>query len=322
MAVQAQYPSSILFLSRGGEPEMKPGDYAQAPSGFLDPSAGFFSNGGSGNSRKRGREVAPQPLQQGATIGLFSLQAQVPAPVPAMMSLAQLQNQTQTQTPPLVSTGLRLAFEDQSQNQSQSNPYASSPSSIISSLLADDLAALINRQGEEIDRLLRSQADQLRRTMMERRQRHYRSLLGAAEEAAARRLSEKEAEVERATRRGAELEDRVARLRAESMAWQAKALADQAAAASLHSQLQQAAAAAAATSSETNELPADDAESAHVDPRRVEPSKACRSCWSRPISVVLMPCCHLSLCAECDAAARPCPLCRSARTGSVHVLLS
>ncbi|KAM0934205.1 putative transcription factor C2H2 family [Dioscorea sansibarensis] len=307
MAVQAQYPSSILFLSRAGEPEMKPGDYTQAPNaGYLDPSTGLFSGGGSGSSRKRGRETTsvPQPHQQG--IGVFSLQA------PPMM------------TPPLVSTGLRLAFEDQSQSQSQSpsNPYASSSSSsLFSSLLADDLTALINQQGEEIDRLLRSQADQLRRTLAERRHRHYRSLLGAAEESASRRLREKEAELDRAARRAAELEDRVTRLRAESMAWQAKALADQATAANLHSQLHQAATAAAAAA-DANELPADDAESAHVDPRRVEPSKACRSCWSKPISVVVMPCRHLSLCADCDAGAMPCPLCGSARTGSVHVLLS
>lgn len=165
------------------------------------------------------------------------------------------------------------------------------------------------------------QADQLRRSLAERRHRHYRSLLGAAEESASRRLREKEAELDRAARRAAELEDRVTRLRAESMAWQAKALADQATAANLHSQLHQAATAAAAAA-DANELPIDDAESAHIDPRRVEPSKACRSCWSRPISVVVMPCRHLSLCADCDAGALPCPLCGSARSGSVHVLLS
>ncbi|KAJ0961580.1 hypothetical protein J5N97_001077 [Dioscorea zingiberensis] len=219
-----------------------------------------------------------------------------------------------------------LAVEDQSQTQSSAFVPSSSSSPLISSLLSDDLTAQINLQRDEIDRFLRSQADQLRMTLTQTRHRHYRSLLAAAEEAAARRLREKDAEVERATRRGAKLEGRLTRLRSELMAWQAKALSDQAAAASLHAQLQQAAAAAAAAGpvhGEKNEPPADDAESAHIDPARAEPSsKACRACHARPLSVVLMPCRHLCLCSDCDAAALPCPVCRSARTGSVQVLLS
>ncbi|KAJ0961651.1 hypothetical protein J5N97_001148 [Dioscorea zingiberensis] len=313
MAVQAQYPANALFLHRS-EAEMKAVDYSQDQSA----AAAFFANGGAGNPRKRGRE----PMAVVAPVSLFSLQPQ--APPPTVVSLAQLQ--IQRQPPPVVSTGLRLAVEDQSQTQSSAFVPSSSSSPLISSLLSDDLTAQINLQRDEIDRFLRSQADQLRMTLTQTRHRHYRSLLAAAEEAAARRLREKDAEVERATRRGAELEDRLTRLRSELMAWQAKALSDQAAAASLHAQLQQAAAAAAAAGpvhGEKNEPPADDAESAHIDPARAEPSsKACRACHARPLSVVLMPCRHLCLCSDCDAAALPCPVCRSARTGSVQVLLS
>ncbi|XP_010933546.1 E3 ubiquitin-protein ligase BOI isoform X2 [Elaeis guineensis] len=272
------------------------------------------------------------PSQQQHPMSLFSVQSQpcsTPLPPPTVISLAQLQSQT----PPLVSTGLRLAFEDQQQqhqeqNQNQYNLLLSS-SSPFSSFLSEELAAEINRQKDEIEQFLHAQGEQLRRALAERRQRHYRALLGAAESSAARRLREKEAELERAARRRAELEDRLARLRTESMAWQAKAMAEQAAAATLHAQLQQAAAAAAAAPPQGKaecggESPAEDAESAHVDPDRVEPERACRACRYRPVSVVLLPCRHLCLCSACDAAAASdaCPVCRCPRTGSVQVFLS
>ncbi|KAG1362092.1 E3 ubiquitin-protein ligase BOI [Cocos nucifera] len=338
MAVQAQYPSNVLLLGTRGEQERKEMDYPQDPPRFLDQSAVFFSDGVNGNPRKRGREIAvvpmAAPVQQQHPISLFSLQSQPPStplPPPTVISLAQLQSQT----PPLVSTGLRLAFEDQQQqhqeqNQNQYNLLlsSSSSSSPFSSFLSEELAAEINQQKDEIEQFLHAQGEQLRRALAERRQRHYRALLGAMEESAARRLREKEAELERAARRRAELEDRLARLRTESMAWQAKAMAEQAAAASLHAQLQQAAAAAAAAPPQgkaecDGELPAEDAESAHVDPDRVEPERACRACRCRPVSVVLLPCRHLCLCSACDAATSDaCPVCRCPRTGSVQVFFS
>lgn len=337
MAVQAQYPSNVLLLNTRGEQERKEMDFPQSTPGFLDQSAVFFSNGVNGNPRKRGREepVVPMaaPAQQNLPISLFSLQSQpcsTPLPPPTLISLAQLQSQP----PPIVSTGLRLAFDDQQQqhqNQNRSNLFlssSSSSSSPFSYILSEELATQINQQKEEMEQFLHAQGEQLRRTLAERRQRHYRALLGAAESSAARRLREKEAEVERAARRSAELEDRLARLRAESMAWQAKAMAEQTTAASLHAQLQEAAAAAAALPQGKvdefgGESPAEDAESAHVDPDRVEPVRACRACLCRPVSVVLFPCRHLCLCSACDAAAGDaCPVCRCLRTGSVQVFLS
>jgi E3 ubiquitin-protein ligase BOI-like protein len=180
--------------------------------------------------------------------------------------------------------------------------------------------------------------------MADRGRRHNRALLVAAERSAARRLREKALEAEREARRGAELEERLARLRSEAAAWQAKALSEQAAAAALHAQLQQAAAAAAqARGSKSpedddninpNAAAADDAESGFVDPDRVEevtppppPSRPCRTCRARPSSVVLLPCRHLCVCEACEPAvstaiAAACPTCRGAVTGTVQVFIS
>ena len=98
--------------------------------------------------------------QHGGTVSLFSLQPQPPPPT--VVSLAQLQIQRQPPpAPPIVSTGLRLAFEDHSTFVSSSPPPPSSSSSslppLISSLLSDDFAAQIKQQNDEIDWFLRSQ---------------------------------------------------------------------------------------------------------------------------------------------------------------------
>ncbi|KAG6474859.1 hypothetical protein ZIOFF_064074 [Zingiber officinale] len=126
---------------------------------------------------------------------------------------------------------------------------------------------------------------------------------------------------------------RLAHLRTESMAWQAKAMANQAKAATLHAQLQQAISAAATTPVQAAEetrrggsTPSpEDAESAFVDPDRVDPERACRLCGRREAAAVLLPCRHLCLCELCDSGPTPvesCPVCRCVRTGSVRVFLA
>ncbi|KAL4280350.1 hypothetical protein GQ457_03G043090 [Hibiscus cannabinus] len=174
---------------------------------------------------KRGREVAEAAITT-APMNSFSLQTHP----------TQLIDLSQLHQPNVVSTGLRLSFGDhqrklqQNHNQSyrqqqqQQQNLASNYSAFLS-MVSDDL----NTQGEE-----------LRRTLAEKRQRHYRALLEVAEESVARRLREKEAEVEKAKRRNVELETRAAQLSAEAHVWQAKARAQETTAASLQAQLQQA----------------------------------------------------------------------------------
>lgn len=166
----------------------------------------------------------------------------------------------------------------------------------------------------------------MRRTLAEKRQRHYRALMGAAEESMARRLREKEAEMEKAARRNAELEARAAQLSAEAQAWQARARAQEVTAATLQAQLQH----AMMNGGRCNERDdgngggePEDAESAYIDPDRVVESTgpSCKACGKRVASVVLLPCRHLCVCTECDAVAQACPLCFSIRSSSVEVYL-
>ncbi|CAL9066699.1 BOI-related E3 ubiquitin-protein ligase 1-like isoform X2 [Musa acuminata AAA Group] len=315
MAVQAHYGSNILLLNRSEQEKKEMDSSPQAAT----------RDGANKEARKRGREAAgvpmapsppPQQQQQSRLLSFLSMKPQPCSPAP--VSIAELQMHPPSQ----VSLGLRLTAEEKRRHrrETQSNPLLSSASS--SSVLHEELVALVNHQRDEIETLLLAQEEQLRRALAERRQRQYRALLNAAEESAARRLREKEAEVGRLARRRGELEKRLALLRTETMAWQAKAMADQVTAAALNAQLEKAAAAPERKEMSGDSPPAEDAESGFEDPDRVERERACRSCQYRRASVVLLPCRHLCLCDACDAASDSCPVCRCVTTGSVRVLLS
>lgn len=96
------------------------------------------------NPRKRMREIAETP------VSLFQLQSQPPPPT--LIDLAQLHNPP----PAVVSTGLRLAFEDQQQHQQQMGLFFPS-STAHSSFLPEDLVAQIKQQRDEIDQILKTQ---------------------------------------------------------------------------------------------------------------------------------------------------------------------
>ncbi|MCE0482147.1 hypothetical protein HAX54_040594 [Datura stramonium] len=344
MAVQAQYPSNVLFLNRNVQEGKSPlgNDYSLQPQpggggggSFLDQTQMLFNPGAGANSRKRGRELTSTTA---AINPLMSMQSQ---PQPQLIDLTQLHTSPplQQQPPNVVSTGLRLAFGDQQQHhqlqqQQQQHHHhhslspQSSQSSAFYSILTEDLATHIKQQRDEIDHLLQVQGEQLRRTLAEKRQRHYRALIGAAEESMARRLREKESEMEKAARRNAELEARAAQLSAEAQAWQARARAQEVTAATLQAQLQHAMMNGAGGGGcnerdDGNGGEPEDAESAYIDPDRVVESTgpSCKACRKRVASVVLLPCRHLCLCTECDAVAQACPLCFSIRSSSVEVFL-
>ncbi|XP_022923526.1 BOI-related E3 ubiquitin-protein ligase 1-like isoform X2 [Cucurbita moschata] len=265
------------------------------------------------NLRKRGRDV--------------SVSAPIINPLcfqPQIIDLSQLHNHHHPSN--VVSTGLRLSSGDQGLNPHHHTPPQNDDNlvSLSSSVfISDDFSSQIKGQRDEIDQFLQAQEEELRRALAEKRHRHYRELLGAVEATAVRRLREKEVEVEKATRRHAELEARAARLSMEAQAWQEKARAEEAAAATLQAQLQQAIIKGAGIGG-GGDCTAEDAESGYVDPDRViaESGPSCKACRKRVASVVLLPCRHFCICTVCDHVVRTCPLCRALRNSSVEVYLS
>ncbi|KAK8703199.1 hypothetical protein V6N13_021525 [Hibiscus sabdariffa] len=291
---------------------------------FLDQSHVFFNN----TNRKRGREVAgPGAAIATAPMNSFSLQPQQQQQPAPLIDLSQLHH------PNVVSTGLRLSFGDKRRKLQQNQSYRQPQPSQQQNLVSDDLATQIKWQRDELDGFLRAQGEGLRRTLAEKRQRHYCELVEAAEELVVRRLREKEAEVEKAKQRNVELEARAAQLSVEAQVWQAKARTQVATAASLQTQLQQAIMSSGGASMRGEEgqkcvgggleAQAEDAESAYVDPECMAATgPSCKLCRTHVAAVLLLPCRHLCLCAECDRVAPACPVCLTVKNSSVEVYLS
>ncbi|CAL0331189.1 unnamed protein product [Lupinus luteus] len=345
MAVQAQYPSNVLFLNRNGEegndfslqqPQSKGGILHQSHSPY---NKGSMNGDDNSNSVKRGREaIVANTIPNNIMNPLFSMQSQNPQ----LIDLSQLHNQQQN----VVSIGLGLSFDQQQQRlqlhqQPQQQQLHGCYSSSYLSLLSEGFSSQMKRQRDEIDQFLHAQGDELQRTLAEKRQKHCQALSRAAAEVVARLLREKEAEMEKATRQNAELEAHAARLSAEAQMWQAKVRAQEAAAVSLQAQLQQTMMAlgaggchggdggGAGLSCAMDDGQAEDAESAYIDPDRVEviaPVEAarakCRGCGKRVASVVVLPCRHLCMCAECDTHFKACPVCHILKNSTIEVLIS
>lgn len=171
------------------------------------------------------------------------------------------------------------------------------------------------------------QGEELRRTLADNRARRYVELLCATEELVGRRMREKEAELEKATRLHAELEARAAQLEVEARTWQLRA-ATREAEVSSHAHLQQAianrATAAKQSTIGSGDGDAEDAESVYMDPQRIELiGPSCRICRRKSATVMALPCRHLILCEGCDGGAvQACPICLAVKNSDVEVLFS
>lgn len=234
----------------------------------------------------------------------------------------------------VVSIGLRLAFDDDRSSVTSSKPDMAFAAHAI---LRDELSAQFSQQQEELDQFLRSQADQLRLALEERRQRHSEALIASIEESVARRIRENEVELEKVNRRNRDLEEQVKLLSVETHMWQSKAKSNEAMVSILKTNLQQAVVQSRDQSKieGCGDSEADDAASAHLDGNaeaqarfltgkrdQGELLRACKRCRSKEVSILLLPCLHLCLCNDCKGEVERCPVCNSLSSWSIEVYLS
>lgn len=151
-------------------PDVSYADRQEDVAAAIVTSFGSISFAASGNNRrKRAREaMAPPPAVKEDYVNLFALQQQQQQSMPfANMALFQNQNRVSSSPSPaataLVSTGLRLAFDEQQQHllqqqegkQTNALRYSSPPSLFAS--VSDELAAQAKQHEEEVDRFVREQ---------------------------------------------------------------------------------------------------------------------------------------------------------------------
>ncbi|KAF7801374.1 BOI-related E3 ubiquitin-protein ligase 1-like [Senna tora] len=205
----------------------------------------------------------------------------------------------------------------------------------------------IRNQQSEIDHFVAQHTEKLRVEIEERRLRQSRILHSAIQESMAKRLKEKDEEIQKIGKLNWMLQERVKTLCVENQIWRELAHTNEATANSLRTNLEQVLAAHVADDRRTAAggaaAPADDAESsfgsneeARCTAEAGEDTAAnggdggrgsglgrlCKQCGERESIVLLLPCRHLCLCTTCGSTCRHCPVCRFGINASVHVNFS
>lgn len=273
---------------------------------------------------KRGRETEDFSRQQKLQISLNSNICQDEADRSASIP-----------NPNPVSTGLRLSYDDDERNSSvtsASGSMTAAPPIILS--LGDNVRTELDRQKEEFDQYIKVQEEYLAKGVQDMKQRHMASFLSAVEKGLAKKLQEKDMEIENMNRKNRELIERIKQMAAEAQNWHYRAKYNESVVNLLKSNLQQAISQGADQGKEgfgDNEV--DDAAS-YIDPNNYltvpsGPPKPifrnhqmiCRACKAKEASVLLMPCRHLCLCKDCDVLVTVCPVCQFVKNASVPVHL-
>lgn len=312
------------------------GNFGQVFNGtvFSDPESELTCN--LSGSRKRPREEEHLLLAQAQQFQLMSMPDFQQKNTTVSLASASASGPVAQQPSALVSTGLQLAYDDSRLNQpatSTSGRAAKVP--VLFSLLADDISAHLQHENEDIQRFMRLQTEKVRVALEEKSRRHSRVLVATIEEGMMRTLKEKETELENASRRNAELEERVKQLTMDKQIWQNMAKSNEAKVTTLKSNLEQVVAQCREQIREGyGDSEADDAESCcHDDTgdvhartlkenKELKDQRTCRACRRNDICILLLPCRHLCLCKECESRLHTCPLCNSMKNGGVQIYMS
>lgn len=156
--------------------------------------------------------------------------------------------------------------------------------------------------------------------------RQTRMLACVIQETVAKKLKEKDEEIQIMGKLNWALQERVKTLSAENQVWRELAQTNETTANYLRSNLEQvmahvnhhASAADDAESSCGSNGAAEDGEDTAATVIR----RMCRNCGVRESVVLLLPCRHLCLCTVCGSTIHNCPVCDSGMDASVHVNLS
>ncbi|XP_023757964.1 BOI-related E3 ubiquitin-protein ligase 1 isoform X2 [Lactuca sativa] len=225
-----------------------------------------------------------------------------------------------------VSTGLKLSYDDEERNSSITSASASmtlAPS--IMSSFGDSITTELDRHKDEFERYIMIQEENMLKGMRDIRQRHMASFLAAIEKGVANKVREKEHEIQTINRKNKELVERIKHVANEAQNWHYRAKYNESMVNILKTNLHQAL--AQGNDNQIKEgfgdtdLENDNDAVSSMDPKN-HTTTTCKACRTKEVSVLVMPCRHLSLCKDCDSFTSVCPVCQVVKTVSVEVYLS
>ncbi|KAF8044901.1 hypothetical protein N665_6042s0001, partial [Sinapis alba] len=137
------------------------------------------------------------------------------------MSLNYNHNVLQEEVPKenLVSTGLRLSYDDEERNSSvtsASGSIVAAAASPFSQSLDDSLRIHLHRQKDELDQFLKIQAAQMAKGVRDIKQRQIASFLNTIEKGVSLKLQEKDQEIEIMNKKNKELVERIKQVTTEA----------------------------------------------------------------------------------------------------------
>ncbi|XP_015689490.1 BOI-related E3 ubiquitin-protein ligase 1-like [Oryza brachyantha] len=240
--------------------------------------------------------------------------------------------------PSAVSTGLRLS-SDNNEHTSITSGNGSMPSIPVMASFVDEVMTELDKENKEFNYYFELQVQQLFKCMKEVNQRQTVEFLASLERGVGKKLKEKELELEAMNKKSKELNEQIRQVALEVQSWQSVALHNQSIANSLKSKLMQMVAQSSnltregsgdsevdnsASSQNINAVPGGFFQSGLLGTNSMADGVlgSCRLCRTKEAALLVMPCRHLCLCADCDKNADVCPVCRFPKSCSVEINMS
>ncbi|XP_051136431.1 probable BOI-related E3 ubiquitin-protein ligase 2 isoform X2 [Andrographis paniculata] len=213
-----------------------------------------------------------------------------------------------------VSTGLKLSC-----NTDHNLPVSLNPQLNLGPELSISRATPteIDRQVQELLHCAKTQEEKILTGIREINQRHTMSVLKGLEEIVYKKLCEKEENIESINKKNKELEERIKQVAMEAQSWRFRAKQSESVVNVLRSNLEQIAAQGTCPAPEgCGDSEVDDDAVSNYSGRALP---KCRACNGKDVSVLILPCRHLSLCSDCECYVAVCPVCRLVKTDTVNV---
>ncbi|XP_072989899.1 probable BOI-related E3 ubiquitin-protein ligase 3 isoform X1 [Typha latifolia] len=218
-----------------------------------------------------------------------------------------------------VSTGLGLSLDDRRVvTSSGESPLLLLP------MIDEDIDREVQRMDAEMDRFIKTQGEQLRRSILEKVQEKQLQTLASVEDRILRKIREKETEVDSINKKNLQLEEQMKQMAMEVGTWQQRAKYNESMINALKYNLEQVYAQSRDNKEGCGDSEVDDTASCcnggaiklqllSKENKDMKGSMACKVCKVNEACMLLLPCRHLCLCKDCENKLSFCPLCQSSK---------